>query len=830
MNAPATRHAAMGLSTAQASERLAAHGPNLLNAGRERALVLQLLSRFRNPLVLLLLAASTVSAATGDLESSIIIIVVVAMSVALDFVQEHRAGRAAEKLRQAASVRASVLRDGAVVDMAGDAVVPDDVVLLAAGDLVPADARLLEARDLFVNQALLTGEPYPVEKRPGPCGDSEGIAAATDTVFMGTSVVSGSATALVTRTGTRTAIGRIGLALARPSPPTAFEAGTRSFGLLILRLAMLMVLFVILVNIVRERSWLESFLFAIALAVGLTPELLPMVISVTLARGARRMATRRVLVKRLAAIHDLGSMDVLCTDKTGTLTEACIRLEQHLDPVGRDSARVLELAYLNSYFESGLRSPLDEAILRHQEVDVRGWEKVDEVPFDFERRRVSVLVGRDDARLLVVKGALEEMVALSTRYEAGGPTDLRPIDAAVKRALIERFEALGREGYRVLGIAWKAERPDCRHVVIGDEAELVFAGFAAFEDPPKESAGAAIRGLVAAGVSVVIVTGDSELVAEHVCKQVGLPVRGILTGAEVQRLDDHALEARVDATSLFCRLNPTQKSRVILAFKHRGHVVGYLGDGINDAPSLHSADVGVSVDGAVDVAREAADLILLEHDLGVLRDGIIEGRRTLGNIVKYVMMATSSNFGNMFSMAAASMFLPFLPMLPVQILVNNFLYDLSEIPIPTDRVDDEFTARPHRWDMAFIRRFMTVIGPISSVFDFVTFYLLLHLFAGDERLFHTGWFVESLASQILVIFVIRTQGNPLRARPSRPLVITALAVVSIAVILPFTAIGASLGFAHLPLAFFGVLAPLVLGYLLTVEVVKRWFYRRHSWM
>lgn len=818
--------AATGLSTAQARARLATLGPNVLAARPRHALLLQLVGRFRNPLVLLLLAASTLSAATGDLESSTIIIAMVVLSVALDFVQEHNAGRAAEKLRQAASVHASVMRDGVVREIPAEELVPGDLVLLAPGSLVPADGRLLEARDLFVNQALLTGEPYPVAKRPGPHGEGDDAAADTGTVYSGTSVISGTGRAVVTRTGARTAIGQIGLTLVRPHPPTAFELGTRSFGLLVLRLAILMVLFVILVNIVRERPLLESFLFAVALAVGLTPELLPMVVSVTLARGALRMAARKVLVKRLAAIHDLGSMDVLCTDKTGTLTEARIHLAQHLDAMGRDSPRVLELAYLNSFFESGLRSPLDEAILGHDHVDVSGWEKLDEVPFDFERRRVSVLLDRGDARLLVVKGACEDVLALSTRYEVGGPADIRPMDAGTRRALAERFASLGRAGHRVLGIAWKAADPACRQVVIRDEAELVFAGFAAFEDPPKDSAGAAMLGLADAGVSVVIVTGDNEIVTEHVCRQIGVPVRGLLTGSELQKLDDSALVARVHSTNLFCRLNPAQKNRVILAFKKRGHVVGYLGDGINDAPSLHSADVGISVDSAVDVARAAADLILLEQDLAVIRDGIAEGRRTLGNIVKYIMMATSSNFGNMFSMAGAAVFLPFLPMLPVQLLVNNFLYDLSEVPIPTDRVDDEFVARPHRWDMVFIRRFMTVIGPISSLFDFLIFLVLLHLFGGDERLFHTGWFVESLATQVLVIFVIRTRGNPLRTRPSRPLVLTSLAVVAFGLILPFTWMGANLGFERLPLVFFAILIPFVLAYLAAVEAVKRWFYRR----
>ncbi len=818
----------VGLSEAEAAARLASDGPNFLESTRRQTLAVQLLARLKNPLVILLLAASAMAAATGDGVSATIIMVMVALSVTMDFVQEHRAGRAADSLRKAASVRASVVRDGKTREVPAEEIVTGDVVHLAAGDLVPADGTLLEANDLFINQALLTGEPYPVEKHPGASPAAGELAQATGAVFMGTSVVSGAGRAVVTRTGSRTSVGEIGRALNRRPPPAAFEVGTKNFGVLILKLALLMVLFVIFVNLTRDRPLLETFLFAIALAVGLTPELLPMVVSVTLAQGALRMSKKKVLVKRLAAIHDLGSMDVLCTDKTGTLTDACIRLDQHLDPEGLSSARVLQLAYLNSYFETGLRSPMDEAILKHEEVDVRGWQKIDEVPFDFERRRVSVLVAKGDTRMLVIKGAFEDILALSTHYEAGGPDALRCLDDAERGALSARFAALGRDGYRVLGIAWKFEEASCHHVVIRDETELVFAGFAVFEDPPKPGAGAAMGALAALGVSVVIVTGDNELVAQHVCKQVGVPIRGMLNGRELQALDDVALAARVQTTNLFCRLNPSQKNRVILAFKKRGHVVGYLGDGINDAPSLHSADVGISVDRAVDVAKDAADLILLEHDLSVLKDGVLEGRRTLGNIIKYILMGTSSNFGNMFSMAGASVFLPFLPMLPMQILVNNFLYDVSEVSIPTDTVDDAFVARPHRWDIAFIRKFMMVIGPVSSLFDFLTFYVLLQLFAGDERLFHSGWFVESLATQVLVIFVIRTQGSPFRSRPSRPLLLTSLAVVLVAVVVPFTPLGNTLGFAPLPLSFFAILVPLVTSYLVAVEVVKRGFYRRFS--
>ena len=746
------------------------------------------------------------------------------LSVTLDFLQEHRAGQAAERLKASVAVRATVLRDGAACEIPVAELVPGDVVRLAAGDLVPADGRVLEARDFFVNQALLTGEPYPVEKHARAAPDDDGASA----VFMGTSVVSGTATVEVERTGAHTALGEIAATVSVRAPATAFEQGTQAFGLFVMRLTVLLVLAVILVNAALRRPWLESFLFALALAVGLTPELLPMIVSVCLARGALRMAGKKVIVKRLAAIHDLGSMDVLCTDKTGTLTEARIHLAHHRDALGRESERVLFLAYLNSYFETGLKSPLDDAILAHAaHLSVAAWRKIDEVPFDFERRRVSVLVDDGRTRLLVVKGAFEDMLRLSTRYEADGPADLRPLDAETAARLREQCEQFGRDGYRVLGIAWRPVPPDQVHAVVDDETELVFAGLAAFFDPPKASARAAVDALRASGVALKVLTGDSELVTEHLCAALGIPVAGVVTGAEIAHLDDQAVGALVERTTLFCRVTPAQKNRIILALKRRGHVVGFLGDGINDAPSLHSADVGLSVDGAVDVAKEAAALILLEHDLGVLHDGVLEGRRTFANIMKYIMMATSSNFGNMVSMAGAAAVLPFLPMLPVQILLNNLLYDVSELPIPMDDVDAAALARPRRWDMAFVRDFMLAVGPVSSVFDFLTFFLLHVLHAG-EAVFHTGWFVESLATQVLVIFVIRTARSPLRSRPSPWLAATSLGVVATAVVLPLTPVAAPFGFVPLPPSFLALVAILVGAYLLAVERVKRWFYRRRG--
>lgn len=824
-----------GLSSSEAAERLARFGPNQL-ASRRQALPWRFMARFRNPLVLILLAASAVSAATGDVASASVIAAIVLMSVALDFVQEQRAGNAAEQLARQVALRVRVLRDGREQSCLAEALVPGDVVLLSAGDLVPADGEVLESQDFFVNQAMLTGEPYPVERHAASSPLPEQGDWETDTpsaLFRGSSVVSGSARALIRRTARRTAIGQIASSLQRQAPPTAFEIGTRQFGLLIMRLTLLLVLFTLLANAAFHRPLLESFLFAVALAVGLTPELLPMIVSVTLARGALRMARAKVIVKRLSAIHDMGAMDVLCTDKTGTLTEARIHLERHIDAQGRDSARVLELAYLNSVFESGLKSPLDEAILAHDHLDVSGWTKIDEVPFDFERRRVSVLVARGSERLLVLKGAPEDVLRLCTHHEPDSdpdrletgrePTDFDPAARDQARA---QFDALGREGFRVLAIAYKRAPASLVDAVVGDESDLVFAGFAAFLDPPKAGARDALALLAASGVALKIVTGDNEHVTRHVCAEFGIAVTGVLLGSEIAAMNDDALRARVEDVNLFCRANPQQKNRVLLALKGRGHVVGYLGDGINDAPSLHTADVGISVDGAVDVAKQAAALILLENDLGVLHAGIREGRRTLGNVMKYIMMATSSNFGNMFSMAAATLFLPFLPMLPLQILLNNLLYDVSELPLPLDDVDESELTRPQRWDMAFVRDFMIRIGPISSVFDFVTFALLLHVLDADAAEFHTGWFVESLATQVLVIFIIRTRGSPLASRPNRWLALTSLGIVALAMVLPVTPLAPMLGFTPLPLEFFVLLSVVVVVYLGVVEAVKRWFYRR----
>jgi Mg2+-importing ATPase len=815
------------LNSIEAAARLLRHGANTLDSRQKYSFLLKVLSRFRNPLVLILLVAAVISGFTGDVASLVIISTMVLLSVLLDSVQEYRAEQAAEQLKVSVALKEQVLRDGREITIRADQLVLGDVVLLAAGDMVPADGRLLEARDFFVNEGLLTGESYPTEKHVAAEGTANvDVAQAANAAFMGTSVVSGSAKLLLCATGNATQLGEISATLRHTPPPAALERGVYEFGILIVRLTVLLVLFVLLVNTFFHRPLLESFLFALALAVGLTPELLPMIVSVTLARGAMRMAKQKVIVKRLAAIHDLGSMDVLCTDKTGTLTEAKIALIRHITLSGADSERVLELAWLNSHFESGLRSPLDAAILEHASSIPAGWIKIDEVPFDFERRRVSVLLEHGGRRILVIKGAPEDVLKLSSRYELSGENDTQPFDAAALARANTQFQTLCEEGFRVLGIAWREEPASQTHVVVADEHDFVFAGYAAFLDPPKASAGQAIAALERSGVGIKIITGDNERVTQYVCTQLDIPIEGLLTGTELASLSEEALSARIEETNLFCRVNPSQKNRIILALKRRGHVVGYLGDGINDAPSLHTADVGISVDGAVDVAKDAADIILLEHDLEVVERGVREGRRTLGNIMKYIMMGTSSNFGNMFSMAGASLILPFLPMLPIQVLLNNFLYDLSEVPIPMDDVDDELLAQPRHWDIKFIRNFMLVLGSVSSIFDFLTFGLLLWVFNATETLFQTGWFMESLATQVLVIFVIRTRGSPLRSRPNPLLAGTSLIVAAVGVLLPYTAIGRWFGFVPLPLTFLAALGAMVGCYLVLAEGVKRWFYRR----
>jgi Mg2+-importing ATPase len=815
---------ASGLSQNEAERRLEEFGPNDALASRRRPLWLQILDRFANPLVLILLFASGLSAWTGQTASFMIIVVIIFLSVALDVTQQVRAENTVDALRRSVGLRATVFRDGQELEIPVDRLVPGDVVRLIAGDVVPADCRLLTSHDLFVNQALLTGESYPVEKRAGDLGEAdEEITGASNTIFMGTSVISGLVTALVIRTGRKTELGGLAGGLSAQKPPDAFDLGIRSFGFLMLRFTIFLVLFVLAANVIFQRPWLDSLLFALALAVGLTPELLPMVVTVTLSKGARRLADRRVIVKRLAAIHDLGAMDVLCTDKTGTLTESRIQLVNHVNAHGADCRRVLELAQLNSAFESGMKSPLDDAILAHEAIKAESWSKIDEVPFDFERRRISVLVDDGTMRLLVVKGAPEDIIALSTHVEDEYGV-IQPIDEESRRRLVTNFEQLGSEGYRVLAVASRALPPHHTDAIVDDETDLTFSGFLAFVDPPKSDAARSIEALEATGIEVKILTGDNEQITEHICASIGVSIKGLLTGRELEALSEDALRAKLPSVNIFCRVTPQQKERILLALKRSGHTVGFLGDGINDASALHAADVGISVDTGADVAKEAADMVLLEHDLDILHEGVLEGRRTVENVTKYILMGSSSNLGNMFSMAGAALFLPFLPMLPTQVLLNNLLYDLSEVGVPFDNVDQEALQRPAKWDLKFIERFMLVLGPVSSLFDFLTFYALITLFGASEAIFQTGWFIESLATQSLVIFVIRTRRRPWQSRPHPVLMTLSIGVVLVGILIPLTPIGSWFGFVVPPPLFFVFLALAVVAYLTLTELVKRQFY------
>ena len=814
-----------GLADRDAKRRLAEYGPNDALMHRRRPLWRHIIERLANPLIIILLFASGLSAWTGEVTSFVIIVVIILLSVVLDVAQQRRAENTIDALRRSVGLRTQVLRDGDRREIAVDQLAPGDVVELKAGDVVPGDSRVLTARDCFVNQALLTGEPFPVEKQAkdlvAPSGEPSGAA---NFLFMGTSVISGVVRAVVCRTGRATELGGLAGELAARRPADAFQQGIRQFGFLMLRLTVFLVLFVMVTNVVFHRPWLESLLFALALAVGLTPELLPMVVTVTLANGARRLAQHRVIVKRLAAIHDLGAMDVLCTDKTGTLTEAKIRLMGHVDASGNDEEEVFRLAYLNSAFESGIKSPLDDAILAHRELDVKAWHKIDEIPFDFERRRVSVLIDDGSTRLLVVKGAPEDLIQLSVEYQQADGR-CRPLDDQERSNLLQMFERFGEDGYRVLGVASREMSRSHSDAVVSDETKLTFAGFALFVDPPKCDAADAIRALGAIGVEVKILTGDNERVARHICHEIGVEVKGCLTGQELVQMSNESLHALLGSVNLFCRVTPQQKERILLALKHAGRVVGFLGDGINDASALHAADVGISVDSAADVAKEAADLVLLEHDLGVVRDGVIEGRRTVENATKYILMGSSSNFGNMFSMAGAALFLPFLPMLPTQVLLNNLLYDISEVGVPFDNVDAEALQKPAHWDIKFIERFMLVLGPVSSIFDFLTFFALLALFGAGAAMFQTGWFIESLATQSLVIFVIRTRGAPWRSTPHPLLTGLTVGVVLIGLIIPLTPLGAAFGFKEPPLGFYLFLIGAVTAYLVLVEAVKGPLYR-----
>ena len=819
-----------GLASDDAQRRLSYFGPNRLQ-GKKRATVLGLfLNQFKSPIILILLFATVMSAILSDWLDAIIILVIVLGSAALSFYQEYGANHAAEALREKITLKTEAIRDGKPQSIPSEQVVPGDVVLLSAGSLIPADGIILGAKDFFVNQAVLTGETFPVEKKPGRVETAASLAERTNVVFMGTNVRSGNGQVLIIQTGKHTSFGQIAHRLTLRPPETEFERGVRKLGYLLTEVMFVLVLGIFGFNTFFHKPILESLLFSIALAVGLTPQLLPAIININLSKGAQVMAAKGVIVRRLESIENFGSMDVLCTDKTGTLTQGVVQLNATLDVQGKTSERVFRYAYLNAHFQSGLPNPLDEAVAAaassHGSTQSQILEvtKVDEIPYDFTRKRLSIVVEEEGRRTLIAKGALEGVLAACNSVESNG--HIVTLDEIQRKAIHLKYEDWSEQGYRVLGTAIKQGLRSMEPYTREDEKELIFLGFLLFFDPPKAGIEETIRQLAKLGVELKIITGDNRLVAKHTAQAVNLAIDGVLTGSELDELHEEALWNAAERTTIFAEVDPNQKERIILALKKMGHVVGYMGDGINDAPALHSADVGISVDNAVDVAKEAADFVLLKQDLAVLQQGIAQGRRTFANTLKYVFMATSANFGNMFSMAGASLFLPFLPMLPKQILLINFLTDLPEMTIASDNVDPILEECPYRWDVDFIRRFMLIFGTLSSLFDFLTFGILLLVMRAGQEQFHTGWFVESILSACLVVFAVRSRLPIGKSKPSQAMLFVTGLVMAVTLTLPFTPLADLLGFTPLPAVYLLGIGVIVITYFVSAELAKRWFFRR----
>jgi Mg2+-importing ATPase len=809
-----------GVSSAVAADRLRRFGKNQLKEERPFTRTRVLWNQIRSPLLLLLLFAAVVSGVSGEWTDALIVSAIVLATVGIGYKREYSAQSAAAALRVRVKTRANVLRDGQAKQVPLEEIIPGDVVLLSAGSIVPADAVVLEATDCHVSEAVLTGESFPVEKEPGTSQPGAPLSKRTNCVFLGTNVRSGTARCLVVATGPSTEFGTIAHRLALRPPETEFDKGIRHFGYLLTSAMLIMVLLVFVAHVFRGRPPVETLLFAIALAVGLSPELLPAILSVNLARGAKLMARHGVLVRRLPAIENLGSMDVLCTDKTGTLTEGVVELEGGYDAAGAKADDVLELGALNASLETGLPSPLDDAILKARKPDVSRLRKKAEIPFDFVRKRVSIVVEGEGGVRLVTKGAFHRVLDDCSRLQDG-----TPLGAEQRAALERRYDEWCGRGIRVLGVAVRS-MPVQDAYRREDEHDLTFAGFLTFLDQPKQGVTKALEKLARLGVSVKLITGDSKLVAQHVAGLVGLSTAHVLTGADLDELHDEALWNAAERTDLFVEVDPNQKERIILSLKKMGHVVGFLGDGVNDAPAMHAADTSLSVEHAVDVAREAADFVLLERHLDVIRRGIEEGRKTFANTLKYVLTTTSANLGNMVSMAAASLFLPFLPLLAGQILLNNFVSDIPAIGIADDSVDPELIERPRRWDMRFIGRFMLEFGVLSSAFDFLTFAALLDLFHATPELFRTGWFVESLLTELVVALVVRTRRPFFRSRPGKVLLVSTMVLIPVAFAIPYVPHIGVLGFVTVPLSLLAVLAGVTALYVLATELMKKWFYRR----
>jgi len=816
-----------GLSENEAERRQTVFGLNELEPKKKRNAFLLFAGYFINPLVLLLLTVAGVSYFLDNKVSAVIVAVMAVMSVSITFYQEYTARDAAERLRKLIRNTASVVRDGSVRETPLKFLVPGDVVRLSAGDMVPADCRIIVSKDFFVNQASLTGESLPVEKNNLPCKESAILQELSNAAFFGSSVVSGSGDALVVSTGPQTQFGEVTRRLSRSGPETAFDRGIREYSNLMVKLTVLLVVGIFFINFLTKNDVVASVLFSLAVAVGLAPEMLPVIVTANLSQGARNMVKKEVIVKRLSSIQNLGAMDVLCTDKTGTLTEGTIKLVRHVNIDSSEDERVLRMAYLNAFYQTGLKNPMDTAIMVYDEQlgkkELEGTSKIDEVPFDFVRRRMSVVIHKTNEHLMLTKGSPESVLCQCTRYHKNGNTE--KLTGAEAQKANDLYESLSSDGFRVLALASRRTPAAIRRYHVADEDNLTFEGFLAFLDPPKPTAHKSLQELVKRGIEVKILSGDNELVNRKIAKEVGLDVKGVITGSEIDKATDESLSVLVETNTIFARMSPVEKDRIIRALQRNKHVVGYLGDGINDALSLKTSDVGISVDSAVDVAKESADVLLLRSSLHVLYEGVDEGRRTFANTSKYLRMGSSSNFGNMFSVVGASFLLPFLPMAPIQIIANNFLYDISQLGVTTDKVDTEALSKPAQWKMDNLKNFIVFMGPVSSIFDYLTFGVLWFVFGlttpAQAPIFHAGWFIESLMTQTLVVHVIRTNKIPfLESSPSKGLVALTAGIVLVGFAMVCTPIGEILGFAALPFGYFVFLFGIVGAYLVLTQLVK----------
>lgn len=812
-----------GLTESEAQKRLGLSGSDLLKLKKRSDVLTLLLSQFKSPIILILLFATGLSFFLHDPVDALIILIIVLVSGLLGFWQEHSASNAIKKLLSIVQIKSVVLRDGVSKEVPVEEIVPGDIVVLNAGDTVPGDGLVVESKDLFVDEAMLTGETFPVEKTVAELPAETLLSNRTNTLWMGTHVVSGTAHAIIVHTGVATEFGKVSERLKLRPPETDFEHGIRRFGYFLMEVTLVLVVAIFAINVYLARPVLDSFLFSLALAVGLTPQLLPAIISINLSHGAKRMAGKKVIVKRLSSIENFGSMNVICSDKTGTLTEGTVQLQSAVDVNGDTSEKVLFHAYINAFYETGFTNPIDEAIRNHQKFDLKEYQKQDEIPYDFFRKRLSILVTHGGDNLMVTKGALKNILEVCTLAETkdGTVVDI----AAVKSRIQKHFEEFSSKGLRTLGTAYKNIGTVTR-ISKGDESEMIFSGFLILFDPPKSNVLETITGLKNLGVSLKIITGDNHLVAASVSQQMGLKNSKILTGPELRNLSDTALTRNVGGVDVFAEIEPNQKERIIIALKKAGNVVGYMGDGINDASALHAADVGISVDSAVDVAKDAADIVLLEKGLDVLVQGVVEGRKTFANTLKYVFMATSANFGNMFSMAGVSLIIPFLPLLPKQILLTNLMTDFPEMTIAADNVDDEMVNYPRRWDIKAIRKFMITFGIVSSVFDYLTFGALLLILHASQVQFRTAWFLESVISASIIVLVIRSRKPFFKSRPSNYLQISTFSIVFLTLLLPYTPLAGIFGFSPLPLPFLFFIGLIIFVYIFTAEMVKKAFYSR----